>query len=446
MITRTPTAKNLHVTNATILDPSQKLNGEGEILVENGKVLATGKPGSLKSKAKAIKAETLDAEGAFLAPGFVDLNCRIHEPGSEHIESFTTGSASAAAGGFTTVLVQPLTEPVHDNAFMTDFLLRRARENSCVRIVPMGALSSGREGKKLAEIGGMASAGARAVGDCAAVENTYLMRKALEYSRAFSLPVFSFPEDRALAGLGVMNEGWNSNRLGLRGIPHAAEEIIVARDLVLLRHTRSRLHFQSISTAGSLRALRLAKEEGLAVTAETNPAYFTLTSDAIATYDANFKCFPPLRTEEDVEAVVAALKDGTIDCIASAHAPQTRSSKEQAFEHAAPGMIGLETALPLALELVKNKKITPLRLVELLSSAPARILGLEEIVGTLKAGANADFVLFDPRTSYTFEEKHVHSAAKNSPFLGRKMQGMVLSTFVGGSRVHAASGRKESKR
>lgn len=446
MITKTPPKKSLYVTGATIVDPSQKLNGEGELLVENGRIHSVGKPGSLKAKAKTLKAESLDAAGVFLAPGFVDLHCRIHEPGSEHIESFATGSAAAAAGGFTTLLVQPLTEPVHDNAFMTDFLLRRARENSSVRIVPMGALSSGREGKKLAEIGGMAGAGARAIGDNMAVENSYLMRKALEYARAFSLPVFSFPEDRALAGLGVMSEGWNSNRLGLRGIPHAAEEIIVARDLVLLRHTRSRLHFQSISTAGSLRALRLAKEDGLVVTAETNPAYFTLTSDAIATYDANFKCFPPLRTEEDLEAVVAALKDGTIDCISSAHTPQTRSSKEQAFEHAAPGMIGLETALPLALELVRQKKITPLRLVELLSQAPARILGLEGELGTLRPGAHADFVLFDPRAAYTFGERHVHSAAKNSPFLGRKMQGMVVSTFVGGSRVYAAKDRMEGRK
>ncbi len=445
MKTMTAPKKSLYVTGATLVDPSQKWNGAADLLVENGKVSAVGKPGSLKSKAKSIKAENFDAEGLFLAPGFVDLQCRIHEPGSEHIESFATGSASAASGGFTTLLVQPVTEPVHDNAFMTDFILRRARENSCVRIAPMGALSGGREGKKLAEIGSMAAAGARAVGDGAAIENTYLMRKALEYSRAFSMPVFSFPEDKALSGQGVMNEGWNSNRLGLRGIPPAAEEIAVARDLVLLRHTRSRLHFQSISTVGSLRALRRAKEEGLAVSAETNPAYFTLTSDAIATYDANFKLFPPLRSEEDVEAIVAALKDGTLDCIASAHAPQTRTSKEQAFEHAGAGMIGLETVLPLTLELVRKKSITPSRMVELLSLAPARILGLENEVGSLKPGCHADFVLFDPKESFTFSEQHVHSASKNSPFLGRKMQGMVKFTFVGGTSVMSADQPKESR-
>lgn len=437
MITKTTAKKNsaLYVSGAHIVDPAQKWNGEGDLLVEGGKVAAIGKPGSLKVKAKSLKAETFEANGFFLAPGFVDLHCRIHEPGAEHIESFATGSMSAASGGFTTLLVQPLSEPVHDNAFMTDFIRRRAKENSSVRIIPMGALSGGREGKRLAEIGSMVAAGARAVGDASAVENTYLMRKALEYVRAFAVPVFSFPEDRALSGQGVMNEGWNSNRLGLRGIPAAAEEIVVARDIVLLRHTRSRLHFQSVSTAGSLRAIRLAKEEGLAITAETNPAYFTLTSDAIATYDANFKIFPPLRTDDDVEAVVAALKDGTIDCIASAHTPQTRFSKEQAFEHAGAGMIALETTLPLTLDLVKRKLISPSRMVELLSQAPAKILGLDSEIGSLKTGCYADFVLFDPRENFTFAEKHVHSASRNSPFLGRKMQGMIKYTFVGGSQV-----------
>lgn len=442
MITRT-SSSSIYVAGAHLVDPSQKWNGPADLLVEKGRVFAVDKPGKLKARAKTIKAETCDADGLYLAPGFVDLQCRIHEPGAEHVEGFETGSASAAAGGFTTVLVQPLTEPVHDNAFMTDFILRRAREHASVRVVPMGALSHAREGKKLAELGGMATAGARAAGDSCAVENSYLMRKALEYARAFSLPVFSFPVDPALAGQGVMNEGWNSNRLGLRGIPHAAEEIVVARDLVLLRHTKSRLHFQSISTAGSLRALRQAKEDGLPVSAETNPAYFTLTSDAIATYDANYKVFPPLRTEEDREALIDALADGTLDCIASAHTPQTRSSKEQAFEHASSGMIGMETVLPLALELVRAKRLSPARLVELLSAGPARVLGLEDQVGSLKEGRHADFVLFDPKASYVFEPSRVFSAARNSPFFGRKMQGMVKATYVSGTVVHSA--RKEKK-
>lgn len=450
MTTRTP-INSIYVTGAHLVDPAQKWNGPADLLVEKGRVLAVDKPGKLRARAGSIKADTVDAEGLHLAPGFVDLHCRIHEPGAEHVENFATGSQAAAAGGFTTLLVHPFSEPVHDNAFMTDFILRRARENASVRVVPMGALSHGREGKKLAEIGGMAAAGARAVGDAGAVENSYLMRKALEYVRAFSLPVFSMPVDPALAGQGVMNEGWNSNRLGLRGIPPAAEEIVVARDLVLLRHTRSRLHFQSLSTAGSLRALRLAKEEGLAVTAETNPAYLTLTSDEIATYDANFKVFPPLRSDEDREALIAALADGTLDCVASGHTPQTRSSKDQTFEHASAGMIALETTLPLLSALVREKRITAGRMVELLSLMPARILGLEEQAGSLRAGCHGDFVLFDPKASFVFDQSRAHSAARNSPFFGRKMQGMVEATYVGGSLVWSAAGvskpgaRKEKK-
>jgi dihydroorotase len=442
MMTKTQAA-SLYVTGAHLVDPSQKWNGPADLLIESGLVAAVDKPDKLKDRAKKIKAETLAADGLFLAPGLVDLHCRIHEPGAEHVENFDTGSHSAAAGGFTTLLVQPFSEPVHDNAFMTDFILRRAREHSRVRVIPMGALSHAREGKKLAEIGGMAAAGARAMGDSAAIENSYLMRKAMEYARAFSMPVFSFPEDRTLAGQGVMNEGWNSNRLGLRGIPTAAEEIAVARDLVLLRHTRSRRHFQSRSTKGALSALRLAKEQGLAVSAETNPAYFTLTSDAIATYDANFKVFPPLRSEEDREAVIEALADGTLDCISSAHLPQTRSSKEQAFEHASAGMIGLESALPLTLDLVREKRLTPLRMVELLSLAPARILGIDDVAGSLRTGRYGDFVLFDPKATFTFDPSHVHSAARNSPFFGRKMAGRVRATAVAGTVVFEAFKEKK---
>lgn len=435
MITKTPPAKALLVTGAHLIDPSQKKNALADLLVENGKVAAIGKPGELKARAKGLKAEVIDGQGLFLAPGFVDLNCAIHEPGAEHVEGFATGSRAAAAGGFTTLLVKPVTDPVNDNAFITDFVTRRAKENSLVRIVPMGALSAGREGKRLAEIGAMTAAGVRAVGDGIAIVDSYLMRKGLEYSRAFSVPVFSFPEDRTLAGQGVMNEGWNSNRLGLRGIPTAAEEIAVSRDIVLARHTRGLLHLQPVSTVGSLSAIRHAKSQGLSVTAETSPAYFTLTSDVIATYDANYKVFPPLRSQEDVDAVIEALADGTLDCVSSAHSPQGKSAKEQAFEHSAPGMIGLESTFHLTLDLVRKKRISPLRMIELLSWAPARILGLEA-AGTLKAGANADFVLFDPKGSFWHKDENLHSASRNTPFLGQKLPGALHSTYVGGTLVH----------
>ena len=446
MITRTSPAKALLVTGAHVIDPATKTNGPADLLVENGRVAALGKPGSLAARGKGLGAESVNAEGKFLAPGFVDLNCAIHEPGNEAIESFATGSAAAAAGGFTTLLMKPLTTPVHDNAFMTDFIGRRARENSRVRIVPMGALTAGREGAKLAEVGSMAEAGVRAVGDGRGHADSYLLRKGLEYTQAFGLSVFSFPEDRVLAGQGVMNEGWNSNRLGLRGIPPAAEEIAVARDIILARHTRGRLHLQSISARGSLDAIRHAKANGAVFTAETNPAYFTLTSDSIAGYDANYKVFPPLRAPEDVEAVIAALSDGTLDLIASAHRPQSRVSKEQAFEHASAGMISLESTFLLTLALVASKKISPLRMVELLSSAPARVLGLEKEVGTLAEGAHADFVLFDPKGSTELKSAGLKSASRNSPFLGQKFSGLLHATYVGGTLVHGQNLSKEKQR
>lgn len=443
MTTKTPAASALYVTGGHLLDPAQKWNGPADILVEDGKVSAVGKPGSLATKAKQRKAATVKADGRFIAPGFVDLDCAIHDPGAEHLESFATGSRAAAAGGFTTLLVKPLTEPVHDNAFMTDILLRRARENSLVRILPMGALTAAREGKKLAEIGGMVQAGARAIGDGAPVMDSYLMRKGLEYARAFHVPVFSFPEDSGLAGKGVMNEGWNSNRLGLRGIPAAAEEIQVARDLVLARHTRGRLHFQPLSTKGAVAAVRHAKASGAEITAETHAPYFTLTSDAIATYDANFKCSPPLRNEEDREAIIEALADGTLDVVSSGHRPQSRTAKEQTFEYAAPGMVALETTFFLTLGLVQQKRISPLRMVELLSTAPARILGILGEVGTLKAGAAADFVVFEPKGARVLGEGDLRSASRNSPFFGAKLPGTLHATYVAGTLVHEP--RKEKR-
>lgn len=437
MNTRTPNTKALLVSGAHIVDPSQKLNKPMDLLIEKGKISAVAKPGELKAKAKSLKADQLNLAGLHVLPGFVDLDCSVYEPGAEHVESFATVSRAAASGGFTTLLAKPVTTPLNDNAFMTDFILRRAREHSSVRVIPMGSLTAGKEGKKLAEIGSMVQAGVRVVGDGAPIMDSYLMRKALEYTRAFNVPVFSFPEDRFLAGQGVMNQGLNSNRLGLRGIPSAAEEIIVARDLVLARHSGAAIHFQPLSTRGAVELVRQAKAAGVAVTAETHAPYFTLTSDAIATYDANYKCFPPLRSDDDLAAIIEALADGTLDVVSSGHLPQTRASKEQAFEYASPGMIGLESALPLLLELVRKKRITLLRLVELLSTAPAAILGQKTEIGTLKVGAWADFTCVDLNRKFTFDEKRVHGASTNSPFFGVKMQGVVCSTFVAGTEVYS---------
>lgn len=447
MTTKTPIGKSLLLSGAVLVDPAQKIHKKMDVLFQHGLVAALGKPGELKAKAKAAKASEIDADGMLLAPGFIDLNAHIYEPGAEHLESFATGSASAAAGGFTSLAIQPSSTPLNDNAFMTDFILRRAQENSSVRIFPIGTASAAKEGKRLAEIGSMAEAGAKAVGDAGkSIMDSYLMRKALEYTRAFSLPVFSYAEDSYLFGSGVMGEGIHSNRLGLRGIPAAAEEIMVARDIVLARHTNGRLHFSSISTKGAVEAIRVAKKEGLAITAETNPPYFSLTIAAIASYDANYKCFPPLREQEDVDALVEALADGTLDCIATNHTPQSMASKNVSFEAASAGMIGLETALPLCLELVRKKKISLDRLVELLSLNPAKIISEEKRLGTLRVGAVADAVLLQLNHKFTYESSMVRSAARNTPFIGHKFQGIVHTTFVNGSIVHQLSMAEKSVR
>jgi dihydroorotase len=436
MKTKTPNGKPLYITGATLLDPTQKLERAGELLLCDGKILAIGKPKELAAKAKSINATTLDCTGLMLSPGFVDLNAHLPDPGGESRETFASISAAAAIGGFTTLATMPCSVPIHDNAFMTDFILRRAQEHSLVKITPIASVSSGQEGKRLAEIGSMVAAGARACCDVgAALADSYLMRKALEYSRAFDVPIFSFPSDRTLVGQGVIHEGVHSNRLGLRGIPSAAEEIGVYRDTVLARHTGARLHLSSLTTAGAVRAVRRAKQDGLAFTAETNPHYFTLMAEAISSYDTSYKCMPPLRTAEDIAALIEALGDGTLDCIATQHTPQTRSTKMVGFEQASAGILGLETALSLSLQLVKNNQISPLRLVELLSTNPSKVLGLGACYGNLCPNSFADIVIFDPRVSYVLDAASLGSTSRNTPFLDKKLQGRVIYTLVNGTVV-----------
>lgn len=436
MTTKTPIGKPLYISFAHLVDPSRKLDRKGDVLTEAGKIIAIGKAGELKTKAKAMKAKEISGKGMFLVPGFIDLQTLIHEPGAEHVEDFASASRAAAAGGFTTITALPCSTPVHDNAFMTDFISRRVREKSIVHVELIGAVTAGREGKRLAEIGSMIAAGAKAVGDGRAIMDSYLMRKALEYCKIFNVPLISVAEDCGLVGQGVMNEGFQSNRLGLRGIPSAAEEIMVWRDVVLARHTGGSVHFASLTTEGAVNAVRRAKEEGVLVTADTSPHYYSLTSDVISSYDPNYKCFPPLRVDSDREALIDALADGTIDLISTQHLPQPAALKDMSFELAAPGMIGLETALPLTLDLVKAKKIKLARVVELLSINPAKTLGLSGERGTLKVGANADLVLLDVSASYSYDERRTKSAARNSPFFGKKLRGLAHMTIVNGTVVH----------
>ena len=288
-----------YIANARVIDPSQNLDQQMDVLIENGNITAIDKPGVLKKKANDQDVETIDAKNWVLAPGFIDLNARMGEPGSDPVEAMGTSSRAAAAGGFTSVLVRPSYANINDNAFMTDYISRHASEKSLVRIFPMGALTLGSRGETLAEIGSMVEAGVIAVGDdLAPIMNSYLMRKALEYVKAFQVPIFSFTQDENLVGKGVMEEGFNSCRLGLRGIPAAAEEIMIRRDITLAEHTDGNLHITTVTTEGSVRALRDAKKRGLKITAEANPQYFSLTSDEIKTYDANYKFFPPLTVSE----------------------------------------------------------------------------------------------------------------------------------------------------
>lgn len=426
-----------YIHGGHLIDPQYGRNEPSDILVTDGKIAAIDAPGALAAKAREVKAESLDAGGAYVSPGFIDLNARMGEPGADSKEALSRGAESAAAGGFTSVLCAPSFSQYNDNAFITDFILRHAREESIVRVFPMGSLTQKAEGEQLAEIGCMVKAGVLAVGDASVcLQDSYLMRKALEYCKAFRVPIFSFPQDKSLVGRGVMDEGLNSCRLGLRGIPAAAEEVMVARDIVLTRHAWGKLHFSSISTKGSLDLIRDAKQEGLQITAETNPQYFSLTSDMIKTYDANYKCFPPLRGEDHVQAIINGLSDGTIDAIASMHTPQSPSSKDLVFEQASAGMIAFETVLPLALELVRKENISVERMVHLLSTGPAKILGLDQKgLGSLKIGAPADLVIFDAKKEFVYSESIVKSAAKNSPFLDKTLTGVVCYTMVGGEVV-----------
>lgn len=436
MQTKTKMGKALYIKNGQLVDPASKLDRKGDLLLNEGKIIAIGKPGELATKAKSLKATTVDASSLVVTPGFIDLNCHAPDPGGEQRESLASISQSAARGGFTSLACMPCTIPVNDNAFMTDFILRKAQENSIVRITPVASISAGREGKRLAEIGSMAAAGARACSDYGnAVSDSYLMRKAMEYSKAFSLPIFTYPEESTLVGQGVIDEGIQSNRLGLRGIPAAAEEIGVYRETVLARHTGAKLHLSSLTTEGAVRAVKRAKEDGLKFSAETNPQYFTLSSDVISSYDARYKCMPPLRSSNNCEALIDAIADGTIDCLATQHIPQTSSAKNVGFEQAAAGMLMLETAFSLTLKLVQQKKIKFSRLVELYVTNPSRVLGLDDSYGRIKVNSLADLAIFDLKQNYTLQEGFLGGLSRNSPFLGVKMQGRVVYTIVNGTIV-----------
>ena len=414
------------IKNGRIIDPLNQTDQIRDLLIIDGRVALPDQP-------VPPDVAEIDAAGWWVVPGLTDMHVHLREPGEEYKEDILSGARSAAAGGFTGVACMPNTNPVNDCKAVTALILARAAQ-AAVRVYPVGAISKGLAGQQLAEYGEMRAAGVVAVSDDGRpVRDSQLMRRALEYAGDFGLTVIAHSEEPSLSS-GVMNEGAMSTRLGLKGIPTAAESIMVYREIALAEFTGAKVHIAHVSTAMSLELIRAAKARGVRVTAETAPHYFTLTDEAVAGYDTNTKMNPPLRSAADREAIRLALADGTLDAIATDHAPHSILEKELEFDAAANGIIGLETALPLALALVRDQVIDARRLVELLAVNPAAILGIS--AGTLSPGAAADVTLIDPEREFLYSEDQMFSKSRNTPFLGWRLQGRAVLTMVGGEIRH----------
>lgn len=420
---------NWLIKGARIIDPSQHIDGQMDILVEDGKIVKLGRNLS-PSRKKGL--DSMELAGLVVTPGLVDMHTHLREPGFEYKETIQTGSEAACAGGFTSIACMPNTNPVNDTRSVTEFILRKAAETNLVNVYPIAAITMQSQGNALAEFWDLKEAGAIALSDDGKpVMDSAVMRRALEYAHSLGLPIISHCEDTCLSSGGAMHEGFASTELGLPGIPGIAEDIMVARDLLLVEYTRSSIHIAHVSTAGSVRLIRDAKKRGIKVTAETAPHYFTLTDDDLRTYDVNAKVYPPLRGKADVEAIKEGLRDGTIDAIASDHAPHAQTDKEVEFEYAASGMIGLETSLALGLILVSADILTLNQLFEKMSTNPARILRIPG--GTLRPGAPADLTIIDLQRSWTVSREAIRSLSKNSPFLGWDLTGKAVMTMKGGA-------------
>ncbi len=422
------------IRGGRVIDPSRGGDDVADVMLEEGRVGAVGR--NIGAPDGALE---IDAAGKVVAPGFIDLHTHLREPGQEDLETVATGASAAVAGGFTAVCAMPNTDPVADNQGVVGFIVRQAQRAGKARVYPIGAISVGQKGQQLAEFGEMVGAGAVAVSDDGKpVMSSHLMRTALEYARVFGIPVADHCEEMTLAQGGAMHEGIVSTRLGLKGIPAAAEEIMVARDILLAELTGGHVHLCHMSTRGSVELIRRAKEKGLRVTAEACPHHFTLTHEACEGYDTNAKMNPPLREAADREAVRGGLRDGTIDVIATDHAPHHYDAKEREFDDAPNGIIGLETALGLAVsELVDGGILTLPELVLRMSTLPARLFNLPG--GTLATGAPADVVIFDPGAEWEVRPEQFHSKSRNTPFAGRRLRGRAEATIVGGELVYRRS-------
>ena len=416
----------LLLKGARVIDPSQKIDARMDVLIEEGKIGACG---------TAIKASpdvnVIDLTGMIVAPGLIDMHVHLREPGLEYKETIASGSAAAVAGGFTSIACMPNTEPVNDNRSITEFIRRKAAEANLANVYPIGAISIGSEGSQLTEFWDLKEAGILALSDDGKpVMDAALMRRALEYASSLDLPVIQHCEDKNLSAGGLMNEGYYATILGLPGIPAIAEDVMVARDILIAEYTRTRIHIAHVSTAGAVLLIRDAKARGLNVTAETAPHYFTLTDESLQEYDTNYKVSPPLRSASDVAAIKKGLADGTLDAIACDHAPHGRTDKEVEFEYALNGISGLETSLGLSLNLWHDGILPLPELISKMSCNPARILNLDK--GTLALGSDADITVINPDLPWIVDVKSFHSRGKNSPFHGLKMKGRAVLTIVGG--------------
>ncbi len=416
-----------------VLDPSCGLDGLADVVIEGSRILRVGAGAAAGVEGERVRV--IEAAGRWVVPGFVDMHVHFREPGYEYKEDIASGLRAAAAGGFTSVCAMPNTKPINDTRAITEMMMARAHAAGGPHLYPIAAATLGSEGGQLTEMADLREAGAIGVSDDGrCVMNAAVMRRALEYARTFDLFFSQHCEDHHLTAGAQMHEGEISTRLGLGGWPRAAEDIIVARDLILAEATSARYHVAHVSSLGAVRLLREAKARGLRVSAEVTPHHLAFTHEALLGYDTACKVNPPLRTAEDREALRQALKDGTIDCIATDHAPHSVLEKDCEFEAASPGLIGLEPAVPVLLGLVREGVLTPLRLIETLSTAPARLSGLE--AGTLKEGAPADIALIDPELDWTLDAASLSSRSTNTPLLGRTVRGRNMLTLVDGEIVY----------
>jgi dihydroorotase len=442
----------LAIHNARVIDPALGRDGIADIVIVDGRIARVGP----NEGDAVLDADRIDATGLIVAPGFVDLHVHLREPGFEYKETIATGTAAAARGGFTTVCAMPNTMPALDSRPAVESVLREADASAMVRVLPVGCITRGREGKELAPAGELARSGVVALSDDGdAVADARLMRHALEYSTVFGLPIAQHCEDPALVMDGHMHEGWVATRLGLRGRPASAEETLVARDIALAELAGAHLHIQHVSTAGSVALIRAARARGTHVTAEVTPHHLTLTHEEVAFaiagdythigYHANAKVNPPLREQVDVEACIAALRDGVIDAVATDHAPHSVSDKDIEFNLAAAGISGLETAFGLLMTLVHSGQLELTTLIERMTTGPVRAWGLDrrpglEGLGTLAPGALGDLVLLDPDAEWIVDPTEFASMGRNTPLTGRRLRGRVVATVYGGRVVHAMEG------